>query len=90
MPLPANLAAMPSLRYWRMQLAVPQRELADMAKVSINTAQRLDAGGTARLTTIRRLAVAVGVKPADLMGPPPDPGGLRPVSGMSFPTSAAR
>jgi DNA-binding Xre family transcriptional regulator len=66
------LVATPSLHYCWTQLAVAQRELADMAKVSINTVQRLEAGGTARLTTIRRLAVAVEVKPADLVGPPPE------------------
>ncbi len=65
----ATLVATPSLRYWRTQLAVPQRELADMAKVSINTVQRLEAGGTARLSTVRRLADALEIKPADLMSP---------------------
>jgi DNA-binding Xre family transcriptional regulator len=50
-------------------LAVPQ--LADMAKISINTVQRLEAGGTARLTTVRRLAEAIEVRPADLMSQPP-------------------
>jgi hypothetical protein len=68
----ANLSAVPSLAYWRTQLAVPQRELGAMADVSINTVHRLEAGGTARLTTIRRLAKAVKVRPADLTGPPPE------------------
>jgi len=68
----ATLVATPSLRYWRTQLAVPQRELAELAKVSINTVQRLEAGGTARLTTIRRLALALEVSPPVLMREPPD------------------
>ena len=67
----ATLVATPSLRYWRTQLAVPQRELAEMAKVSINTVQRLETGGTARLTTVRRLAIALEVRPAELMREPP-------------------
>ena len=68
----ATLVATPSLRYWRTQLAVPQRELAELARVSINTVQRLEAGGTARLTTIRRLAEALEIKPSTLMEKPPD------------------
>ena len=67
----ATLEATPSLRYWRTQLAVPQRELAELASVSINTVQRLEAGGTARLSTIRRLALALEVRPSDLMREPP-------------------
>lgn len=68
----ATLVATPSLRYWRTQLAVPQRELAEMANVSINTVQRLEAGGDARLSTVRRLAQALEVQPAQLMAPPPE------------------
>jgi DNA-binding Xre family transcriptional regulator len=67
----ATLVATPSLRYWRTQLAVPQRELAELASVSINTVQRLEAGRTARLTTIRQLAMALKVRPSDLMREPP-------------------
>src|SRR5438093_1551118 len=69
----ATLVATPSLRYWRTQFAVPQRELAGMAKVSINTVQRLEAGGTARLTTIRRLAEALEIKPAGIWPNHPRP-----------------
>jgi predicted transcriptional regulator len=67
----ATLVAVPSLRYWRTQLAVPQSELAARAQVSINTVQRLEAGGTARLSTVRRLAVALEIEPSVLMRQPP-------------------
>ena len=36
-----------------------------------DTIQRLEAGGSARLSTVRRLAEALEVKPADLTGMPP-------------------
>jgi transcriptional regulator with XRE-family HTH domain len=68
----ATLVAIPSLRYWRTQLAVPQTELAARARVGINTVQRLEAGGTARLSTIARLAVALKVTPGQLMAQPPE------------------
>jgi transcriptional regulator with XRE-family HTH domain len=67
-----TLAATPSLRYWRTQLALPQSELAELAKVGIATVQRLEAGGSARLSTIRRLALALEVSPAQLMAEPPE------------------
>lgn len=67
-----TLAATPSLRYWRTQLAVPQIELATLARCSIHTIQRLEAGGEARLSTVRRLADALEITPAQLMAPPPE------------------
>ena len=62
----------PSLRYWRMRLAVPQQELADLARVARTTITRLEAGGSARLATVRRLAAALEVSPAKLMAQPPE------------------
>src|SRR6266851_1540249 len=44
--------------------AGPQRELAQLARVNINTVQRLRAGSSARLATIRRLARG-NARPAD-------------------------
>src|SRR5712692_3299014 len=44
--------------------AGPQHELAQVARVNINTVQRLRAGGSARLATIRRLARG-NARPAD-------------------------
>jgi predicted transcriptional regulator len=66
-----TLVATPSLRYWRTRLAVPQQELANLAKLGRNTVTRLESGGTARLSTVRRLADALEVAPADLMAQPP-------------------
>src|SRR3954447_13694163 len=40
----AALVATPSLRYWRVQLATPQHELARLAQVSRTTVSRLEAG----------------------------------------------
>ena len=65
-------AALPSLRYWRTRLALPQTELAAMARVSIATVQRVEAGGGVRLSTVRRLAGVLEVSPAKLMATPPD------------------
>jgi predicted transcriptional regulator len=65
------LVATPALRYYRMQLAVPQAELAVLAKVSAATVYRLETGGLARLSTVRRLADALEVTPAQLMAQPP-------------------
>ena len=67
----STLVATPSLRYWRTQLAVPQSELAELARVSIHTVQRLEAGGVARLSTVRRLAIALQISNAQLMDQPP-------------------
>jgi DNA-binding XRE family transcriptional regulator len=62
----------PSLRYWRTQLAVPQQDLADFAQVGRSTVTRLEAGGSARLSTVRRLAAVLEVSPAKLMAQPPE------------------
>jgi predicted transcriptional regulator len=66
------LVATPSLRYWRTTLALPQTELAEVAHCSLSTVQRLEAGGLARLSTVRRLAQALEITPAQLMAEPPE------------------
>jgi transcriptional regulator with XRE-family HTH domain len=43
--------------------------LASKAGVTRQTVIRLEAGDSATVTTIRKLAKALGVKPADLMEP---------------------
>ena len=65
-------ATLPSLRYWRTRLGLRQTELAAMARVSIATVQRVEAGGGARLSTARRLAGVLEVSLARLMAPAPD------------------
>ena len=64
----------PSLRYWRVQRAILQEQLAVRAGVHTASIQRGENGQPLRLSTVARLADALEVKPADLMGrPPPEP-----------------
>ena len=62
----------PSLQYWRVHRAMLQRELAVTVGVDLRTIQRLEAGNRAGLDTVRKLAAVLEVKPADLMGQPPE------------------
>lgn len=62
---------LPSLRYWRVQRAWHQEELADRASVSMATLWRIETGRPATLETVRKLAEALGVTPADLQRQPP-------------------
>lgn len=43
------------------------RDLAAVSGVSINTISRSNNGGTVKLGTLRRLAAALGVDPAELL-----------------------
>ena len=43
------------------------KELAAVSGVSINTISRSNNGGTVKLSTLRRLAAALGVDPADII-----------------------
>ena len=47
-------------------MALSQQELADRARVSRTRIIKLEQGGNAWPQTIRKLAAALGVKPADL------------------------
>ncbi len=64
--------ALPALQAWRVRRAMLQRELADASGVSLRTITRLEVGGRAGLDTVRSLAVALDVRPADLMAQPPE------------------
>ncbi len=58
---------MPRLRQLRREAFLTQRELAERAGLTQATVARLEAGThRARPTTIRRLAAALGVQPAEL------------------------
>jgi transcriptional regulator with XRE-family HTH domain len=59
------------LRYWRERAALTQVELAEKAgitQVQLSRIERCDV--QPRPTTTRKLAAALDVKPAQLMGPP--------------------
>lgn len=43
------------------------RDLANLSGVSINTISRSNNGGTVKLATLRRLAAALNVEPAELL-----------------------
>lgn len=43
------------------------RELAKVSGVSVNTISRLNNGGTVKLSTLRRIAAALKVDPAELL-----------------------
>jgi predicted transcriptional regulator len=58
---------LPSLRRRRHEAALTQVELAQQAGVTEVTIVHLEAGHPARMSTIRKLARVLKVKPADLM-----------------------
>jgi transcriptional regulator with XRE-family HTH domain len=62
---------LPSLRHLRVQRALHQEELANMAGVSMATLWRIETGRPATLDTVRKLADALGVSPAELQRQPP-------------------
>jgi DNA-binding CsgD family transcriptional regulator/DNA-binding Xre family transcriptional regulator len=66
-PPRATLVAMPSLSHWRIARALTQEDLAERAGLNRVTVGRLETGTPARMTTVRRLAEALQVEPADLM-----------------------
>ena len=57
------------LRAIRERKALTQDELADLAGVSRQTVVKIERGLEPRPPTIRKLARALGVEPADLMEP---------------------
>ena len=59
---------LPALRRLRQSQGLSQRDLASQAKVSSGTVYRLENGFRgAYPTTVRKLAAALGVPPADLV-----------------------
>ena len=58
-----------SLREHRERRALTQRELATLAAMTQATIVRLEGGHDARPTTVRKLAEALGVSPAELLTP---------------------
>jgi transcriptional regulator with XRE-family HTH domain len=67
----ATTVPLPSLRYWRTQAALRQSELAQRAGVSLVSVRRGEANQPLQLATVRKLAEALDVSPADLQRQPP-------------------
>ncbi len=63
------MVKLPQLRILRERSALTQGELAVSAGVTRATVQRIEQGVTARMSTVRKLAQALGVKPVELMEP---------------------
>lgn len=70
----------PRLREWRERRALTQVELAERAGVSERSVAGYEAGGGARLPTVRRLAEALGIEVTDLYGDSEHPLGEAPAS----------
>jgi transcriptional regulator with XRE-family HTH domain len=62
----------PGLRYWRGQRALRQAELAARAGVGINLVYRGENGYPLRVDSVRKLAEALDISPADLQRQPPE------------------
>lgn len=61
----------PKLKEWRQRRLLTQRELAEAAELTAATVNRLERGvHTARISTVRRLATALKIDPADLFESP--------------------
>ena len=59
---------LPNLRRWRLQRFLTQRELAAKAGVTQATVHRIESGAArARISTIRKLAEALGIAPQELI-----------------------
>jgi transcriptional regulator with XRE-family HTH domain len=59
--------ALPGLRTRRFAVALTQAQLADKAGVSRPTVTKIENGAEARVTTVRKLADALGCEPRELM-----------------------
>ncbi len=65
-----TVVRLPGLQRQRLEAALTQEQLAEKAGVGRLTITRLEGGGEARPTTLRKLADALSVTPADLMREP--------------------
>lgn len=72
MPPRRTLVALPGVRYWRIRRMLLQQQLADLAGVNLSTVARIEAGGLAGLTTLAKLADALGVDSDALLDQPPE------------------
>jgi transcriptional regulator with XRE-family HTH domain len=65
---------LPSLRRLRLKRLITQADLAEMTGLTKATLSRIENGQPARISTIRKLSVALRVEPDELMAPEPDQG----------------
>lgn len=56
------------LREWRRRRLLTQQDLAELAGVGYVTVSRVETTGNGRVTTLRKLAKALGITPEQLMG----------------------
>jgi DNA-binding XRE family transcriptional regulator len=68
----SGLSALPSLVYWRVQRGFTQERLAERLGMHRNTLWGIEAGHPAFMRIGRRLANALSVQVADLIGQPPE------------------
>ena len=68
----AATVLVPSLRYWRSQRALRQIELAERAGLGVMSVHRGESGQPLQLATVRKLAEALGITPAQLQAQPPE------------------
>lgn len=67
----ATVVRLPGLLRRRLLAALTQEQLAERAHVQRPTISRLETGGEARPTTVRKLADVLGCEPRDLIEPEP-------------------
>jgi transcriptional regulator with XRE-family HTH domain len=65
----ATVVSLPGLLRQRLLAALTQEQLAERAGVQRPTVSRLETGGDARPTTVRKLADVLGCSPRDLIEP---------------------
>jgi transcriptional regulator with XRE-family HTH domain len=66
--MPGRGVPVPALRDERIRAALTQEELAERSGVARSTIARIETGDQASVTTVRRLARALRLEAADLMG----------------------
>jgi transcriptional regulator with XRE-family HTH domain len=66
--MPTKGEPVPRLLEWRRARLLTQAELAEMSGVARTTIARIEAGAPAQFSTIRKLARALQLAPAELLG----------------------
>jgi DNA-binding XRE family transcriptional regulator len=70
---PRATMRLPGVRYWRTQRLLTQDELAKKAGLHWTSISRVENNKPADIDTVRKLAAALEVEPAELMAQPPNP-----------------